>query len=62
MTEKAARVLADYFAATNAHDIAAMSAAFTGEATVHDEGRAHQIDQTEPRASAPVTGGTERGR
>ena len=39
MTAKLPRPLADYFAATNAHDVAAMSAAFTEDATVHDEGR-----------------------
>ena len=35
------RVLADYFTATNAHDVSAMSAPFAEDATVHDEGRAH---------------------
>ena len=39
MTAKLPRVLADYFAATNAHDVGAMIAAFTEHATVHDEGR-----------------------
>ena len=34
-------LLADYFGATNAHDVAAMSAAFTAESVVEDEGRAH---------------------
>ena len=32
----------DYFAATNAHDIASMSAAFTRDAVVKDEGREHR--------------------
>jgi hypothetical protein len=41
MSAKLPRPLADYFAATNAHDVAAMSAAFTEDATVHDEGRDH---------------------
>jgi ketosteroid isomerase-like protein len=35
------KVLADYFTATNAHDVAAMIAAFAEDATVHDEGRDH---------------------
>ena len=35
------RVLADYFTATNAHDVGAMVAAFTEDATVRDEGRDH---------------------
>jgi hypothetical protein len=42
MTEELPSVLADYFAATNAHDVDAMSSAFTEDATVHDEGRDHQ--------------------
>ena len=41
MIVKLPRVLADYFAATNAHDVGAMIAAFTEDATVHDEGRDH---------------------
>ena len=41
MTAKLPRVLADYFAATNAHDVGAMIAAFTEDATVYDEGRDH---------------------
>ncbi|NUP12192.1 MAG: nuclear transport factor 2 family protein [Polyangiaceae bacterium] len=41
MTEKVPRVLADYFAATNAHDVERMLAAFTNDATVRDEGRDH---------------------
>jgi hypothetical protein len=41
MTAKLPRLLADYFAATNAHDVAAMSAVFSEDATVHDEGRDH---------------------
>ena len=42
MTATLPRLLADYFAATNAHDVAAMSAAFSEDATVHDEGRDHR--------------------
>lgn len=34
-------VLADYFTATNAHDVAAMAASFAETATVHDEGGEH---------------------
>ena len=41
MTEKLPRVLADYFDATNAHDVGAMIATFTEDAIVHDEGRDH---------------------
>ena len=41
MTAKLPRVLAEYFAATNAHDVEAMIEAFTEDATVHDEGRDH---------------------
>jgi hypothetical protein len=41
MTTKLPRLLADYVAATNAHDVAAMSAVFSENATVHDEGRDH---------------------
>src|SRR5258708_23881904 len=41
MIAKLPKVLADYFAATNAHDVGAMIAAFTEDATVHDEGRDH---------------------
>jgi hypothetical protein len=41
MTAKLPRVLADYFAATDAHDVGAMIVAFTEDATVHDEGRDH---------------------
>src|SRR5260221_14710018 len=41
MTAKLPRVLAEYFAATNAHDDGTMIAAFTEDATVHDEGRDH---------------------
>jgi hypothetical protein len=41
MTAKLPRVLAEYFAATNAHDVGSMIAAFTEDATVHDEGRDH---------------------
>jgi hypothetical protein len=42
MTAKLPRLLADYFAATNAHDVEAMSSAFTEDAIVHDEGRDHR--------------------
>jgi len=41
MTAKLPRVLAEYFAATNAHDVGAMIAAFTEDAMVRDEGRDH---------------------
>lgn len=41
MTAPLPHPLADYFAATNAHDVAAMSAVFSARATVHDEGRDH---------------------
>ena len=41
MTAKLPRVLAEYFAATNAHDVEGMIAAFTEDAMVHDEGRDH---------------------
>ena len=41
MTAKLPRLLADYFVATNAHDVAAMSAFFSDNATIHDEGRDH---------------------
>ena len=41
MTAKLPRMLVDYFAATNAHDVGAMIAAFAEDATVHDEGRDH---------------------
>ena len=41
MTTKLPRVLAEFFAATNAHDVGAMIAAFADDATVHDEGRDH---------------------
>ena len=41
MTASLPRMLADYFAATNAHDVGAMIAAFAEDATVHDEGRDH---------------------
>ena len=41
MTAKLLQPLATYFTATNAHDIAAMSAAFSEDATVHDESRVH---------------------
>jgi hypothetical protein len=35
-------LLADYLSATNAHDVAAMSAAFTVDSLVKDEGREHR--------------------
>lgn len=41
MTARLPRPLADYFAAANAHDVAAMSAAFTRNAVVKDEARQH---------------------
>jgi hypothetical protein len=41
MTANLPRVLADYFTATNAHDVDAMITAFAEDATVHDEGRDH---------------------
>ena len=41
MTANLPRVLADYFTATNAHDVGAMIAAFAEDSTVHDEGRDH---------------------
>jgi hypothetical protein len=41
MTAKLPRLLADYFAATNAHDVAVMSTAFSDDAIVRDEGRDH---------------------
>ena len=41
MTANLPKVLADYFTATNAHDVEAMAAAFAEDATVHDEGRDH---------------------
>ena len=41
MTGKLPGPLADYFTATNAHDVGAMIAAFAEDATVHDEGRDH---------------------
>ena len=36
------RPVADYFSATNAHDVAAMSAPFAEDAVVKDEGREHR--------------------
>lgn len=41
MTANLPPLLADYFAATNAHDVAAMSAAFSDDAIVQDEGQQH---------------------
>jgi ketosteroid isomerase-like protein len=41
MTAQLPHPLADYFAATNAHDLPAMCAAFTEDAVVKDEGREH---------------------
>ena len=42
MAPKLQRPLADYFSAANAHDVAAMSAAFTVDSLVKDEGREHR--------------------
>ncbi len=42
MTNKLPQPLAEYFAATNAHDVTAMSAAFIEDAVVQDEGRQHR--------------------
>jgi hypothetical protein len=42
MTARLPRAVADYFKATNAHDVAAMSAAFTMDSVVRDEGREHR--------------------
>src|SRR5678815_4562189 len=42
MTAKLPSVLADYFTATNAHDVTAMLASFAEAATVQDEGGQHQ--------------------
>ena len=42
MTATQPQLLADYFVATNAHDVAAMSAFFSEDAVVHDEGRDHR--------------------
>ena len=42
MDAKLPRPLADYFSATNAHDVAAMSAPFAEHAVVKDEGREHR--------------------
>ena len=39
MTTRLPRAVADYLKATNAHDVAAMSAAFTMDSVVRDEGR-----------------------
>jgi len=36
------RLLADYLSAANAHDVAAMSDAFTADSIVKDEGREHR--------------------
>ena len=41
MTAKLPRVLAEYFAATNAQDVEAMIAVFMEDAMVHDDGRDH---------------------
>ena len=41
MTAELPPVPCDYFAATNAHDVAAMSAAFSEDAIVDDGGRDH---------------------
>jgi len=42
MTARLPRAVADYFKATNAHDVATMSAAFTTDSVVRDEGREHR--------------------
>jgi hypothetical protein len=42
VTTKLPRPVGKYFAATNAHDVAAMGAAFAQNAIVRDEGREHQ--------------------
>jgi hypothetical protein len=42
MTATLPRPLSDYFAATNSHDVAAMSATFAEGAVVEDEGRHHE--------------------
>ncbi len=42
MTAKLPPLLADFFAATNAHDVDSMSSAFSEEAVVHDEGGDHR--------------------
>ena len=42
MTARLPQAVADYFKATNAHDVAAMSAAFTMDSVVRDEGREHR--------------------
>ena len=42
MATNLSRALVDYFAATNAHDVTAMSADFTDESVVRDEGREHR--------------------
>jgi len=41
MALKLQRPLADFFSAANAHDVAAMNAAFTVDSIVKDEGREH---------------------
>ena len=41
MSEKPSPMLVNYFAATNAHDVAAMIAAFAEDSVVEDEGRQH---------------------
>jgi hypothetical protein len=41
MTARLSPTLAAYFAATNAHDVAAMIAAFADDSVVEDEGRRH---------------------
>jgi ketosteroid isomerase-like protein len=42
MTAKLSPTLVNYFAATNAHDVAAMIAGFAQDSVVKDEGREHQ--------------------
>ena len=41
MSEKLSPMLVNYFAATNAHDVAAMIATFAEDSVVEDEGRQH---------------------
>ena len=42
MDAKLPRPVAEYFSATSAHDVAAMSAPFAKDAVVKDEGREHR--------------------
>jgi len=41
MSEKPSPMLVNYFAATNAHDVAAMIATFAEDSVVEGEGRQH---------------------